>query len=115
MTQSYTDPYTVLGLARTATATEIKQAYFALVRTYPPERDPEMFKRIRAAYESLRDPARRVETDMQLLDAWPEPARKRRPPQFNLKLQRADVIDATRALTDLERTDWREQYAKIKL
>src|ERR1043165_455669 len=99
MTKSYIDPYTVLGLARTATATEIKQAYFALVRSYPPEREP----------------ARRVETDMQLLDAWPEPTRKRRPPQFNLKLQRADVIDATRALTDLERTDWREQYAKIKL
>src|SRR5689334_15450426 len=115
MTKSYLDPYTVLGLARTATPAEIKQAYFALVRTHPPEREPDMFKRIRAAYEHLRDPERRIETDMQLLDTWPEPAGKRRAPQFNLKLQREDVIDATRALTDLERTDWREQYVKIKL
>jgi curved DNA-binding protein CbpA len=74
-----------------------------------------MFKRIRAAYERIRDPERRSESDMLLLNAWPEPSRKRRAPQFNPKLQRADVIDAARALTDLERTDWREQYGKIKL
>ena len=115
MPNPYVDPYAVLGLTRAATAAEIKQAYFALVRTHPPEREPETFKRIRAAYERLRDPERRVETDMLLLDAWPEPARKRRPPKLDLTLHREDVIEAARALTDLARTDWREHFGKVKL
>ena len=78
MTEPYTDPYEVLGLARTATAAALKQAYFALVRAHPPERDPEIFKQVRAAYERLRDPSARVETDMLLLERWPTPARARR-------------------------------------
>ncbi|MFP4439076.1 MAG: J domain-containing protein [Chloroflexaceae bacterium] len=115
MTKPYVDPYAVLELQRTATAAEIKQAYFTQVRNHPPERDPETFKRIRAAYERLRDPERRTETDMLLLNVWPEPARKRRPPKLDLTLHHEDVLTAARALTDLERTDWREHYAKIKL
>ena len=115
MTKPYRDPYAALGLPRTATAAEIKQAYFALVRAYPPEREPEIFKRIRAAYERLRDPEKRIETDMLLLQPWPATARKRRPPQPDLALQREDVIAAARALTDLARVDWREHYEKVKL
>jgi curved DNA-binding protein CbpA len=115
MSEPYTDPYEVLGLARTATAAELKQAYFALVRAHPPERDPQMFKQVRAAYERLRDPAARVETDMQLLERWPTPARRRRAPKLDLAVQPADVISAARALTDLERSDWREHYSKVKL
>lgn len=115
MAKPYSDPYAVLDLPRTATAAQIKQAYFALVRVHPPERDPEMFKRIRAAYERLRDPERRAEADMLLVQPWPAPARRRRAPQPDLSLQREDVIAAARALTDLERGDWREHYGKVKL
>jgi curved DNA-binding protein CbpA len=112
---TYTDPYAALGVPRSATDAEIKRAYFALVRTHPPERDPEAFKRIRAAYERLRDAEKRAETDMLLLQPWPEPARRRRAPKLNLDLQPADVIAAARSLTDLERSDWREHYGKVKL
>jgi curved DNA-binding protein CbpA len=115
MAQPYSDPYAVLDLPRTATAAQIKQAYFALVRAHPPERDPEMFKRIRAAYERLRDPERRAEADMLLVQPWPAPARRRRAPQPDLSLRREDVIAAARALTDLDRDDWREHYGKVKL
>jgi curved DNA-binding protein CbpA len=115
MAKPYIDPYVALGLTRAATAAEIKQAYFALVRAHPPEREPEAFKRIRAAYERLRDPERRAETDMLLLNEWPEPARRRRPPRLDLTLHRDDVIAAARSLTDLARTDWREHYGKVKL
>jgi curved DNA-binding protein CbpA len=115
MSEPYTDPYEVLGIARTATATALKQAYFALVRAHPPERDPEMFKQVRAAYERLRDPAARTESDMLLLERWPTPARQRRAPKLDLAVQPADVISAARALTDLERSDWREHYGKVKL
>ena len=114
MAHPYIDPYAVLGVARTATPAAIKSAYFALVRAHPPERDPETFKRIRAAYERLRDPERRAETDMLILEPWPEP-RKRRQPALDLTLHREDVLAAARALTDLERSDWREHFAKVKL
>ena len=115
MSTPYLDPYAVLGLTRTATAAQIKQAYFALVRAHPPERDPETFKRIRAAYERLRDPERRTESDMLLLQTWPEPARKRRAPRLDLAVHHEDVIEAARALTDLVRSDWREHFGKVKL
>ena len=114
-TNPYVDPYAELGLTRAATAAEIKQAYFTLVRAHPPEREPEVFKRIRAAYERLRDPERRAEADMLLLSAWPEPTRKRRPPRLDLALHSEDVIEAARSLTDLVRTDWREHFGKVKL
>jgi curved DNA-binding protein CbpA len=115
MANPYIDPFAVLELPRTATAEQIKQAYFALVRAHPPERDPALFKRIRAAYERLRDPEGRAETEMLLLEPWPEPTRKRRQPKLDLTLHAEDVIAAARALTDLERSDWREHYGKIKL
>jgi curved DNA-binding protein CbpA len=68
------DPYRILGVARTATEVEIKHAYFALVRQHPPERDPAGFKRIRAAYEKLRNPADRAQTDLfQIEDHIPAP------------------------------------------
>lgn len=115
MATPFVDPYAVLELPRTATSAEIKRAYFGLVRLHPPEREPDAFKRIRAAYEQLRDDARRIETDMLLLNRWPTPMRKRRPLRPDLTLHTEDVIDAARALTDLARTDWREHHGKIKL
>ena len=46
--------YEILGISRGASAEEIKKAYFALVRKHTPDKDPEMFKKIRSAYEHLR-------------------------------------------------------------
>ncbi|NOT62308.1 MAG: DnaJ domain-containing protein [Acidobacteria bacterium] len=62
------NPYETLGLASSATEVEIKQAYFALVREHSPERDPEGFKRIRAAYEKLRAASDRAATDLFMID-----------------------------------------------
>lgn len=55
------DPYTVLGLERGASAEDVRRAYFRLARTYTPEAHPEEFKRVRAAYDTLRSPLRRAE------------------------------------------------------
>jgi tetratricopeptide (TPR) repeat protein len=55
--------YEVLGLARNAETAEIKRAYFGLVRTYQPDRFPEEFKEIRAAYETLSSQEKRAEYD----------------------------------------------------
>ncbi len=111
----YYDPYAVLGLDRTATLDEIKQAYFALVREHPPERDPEAFKHIRAAYDRLRTPDVRIETDMLLLQVWPAPTRLRRLGSLDLTVHREDIIAAARAFSDLERTDFREDFREVTL
>ena len=50
------DPYEVLGLSPEAGEDEIRQRYLALVREFPPEREPKRFAEVRAAYDELRDP-----------------------------------------------------------
>jgi curved DNA-binding protein CbpA len=110
-----------LGVDPAATLDEVKTAYFALVRAHPPERDPEMFKRIRAAYERLRDPDKRLETDMLRLEAWPEPSLKGIFDEAETDLARsvsidpADVIRAARAMSDLGRHDFREDYREVNV
>lgn len=110
------DPYTVLGLTQgpAATPDEIKQTYFALVRAHPPEREPEAFKRIRAAYDRLKTPEQKLETDMLRLEPWPEPELLP-PAPLDLSVSPADVIHAARALSDLTRTDWREDFHEVRL
>ena len=58
------DPYAVLGLANDADEAAIRRRYLELVREFPPDRAPERFAAIRAAYEEVRDPARRLEAQI---------------------------------------------------
>jgi len=55
--------YELLDIDRDADAVAIKRAYFAAVKTRSPDSDPEGFKAIRAAYETLRDEKKRGEYD----------------------------------------------------
>lgn len=57
--------YERLGVSPTATREEVRRAYRALVKKYSPERNPEEFKRLREAYETLGDDASRAEYDQQ--------------------------------------------------
>ena len=50
----------VLGVKPDATGEEIRAAYLRKVKEHPPDRSPEEFERIRDAYDSLRDPRRRM-------------------------------------------------------
>ena len=86
------NPYQVMGLAFTATEQEIRRAYFELVREHPPERDPDQFKRIRAAYDVLRDPTRRAEWDLFVAVQPPAPLPSRRRPKPDLAFHREDVM-----------------------
>ncbi|MCC6190341.1 MAG: DnaJ domain-containing protein [Anaerolineales bacterium] len=108
------DPYALLGVAPSAAPEEIKQAYFAQVRAHPPERDPEAFKQIRAAYEQLRTPEKKLETDMLRLQPWPEPDLIS-PAALDYSVSPDDVIYAARALSDLARTEWREDDREVNL
>ena len=54
------DPYRTLGVARNADDATIHGAYLELVRRYAPDRHPERFERVRAAYEAIRDRHSRI-------------------------------------------------------
>jgi curved DNA-binding protein CbpA len=61
---STNDPFTVLGVGEDAGDDEIKRRYLSLVRTFPPDREPERFQAYRAAYETLRDQRQRLEAQL---------------------------------------------------
>ena len=69
-----TDFYKLLGVSRTADASEIKKAYRALARQHHPDatqNDPEseeQFKAIAVAYEVLSDPEKRAQYDQYGID-----------------------------------------------
>ncbi len=63
------DPYATLGVAKTATADEIKKAYRKLAREFHPDRNPgdaaaeERFKEVQGAYDVLSDTEKRKQFD----------------------------------------------------
>ncbi len=69
------DPYQVLGVARAASADDIKKAYRKLARSMHPDMNPgnkhaeDRFKDISAAYDLLSDPAKKARYDRGEIDA----------------------------------------------
>jgi curved DNA-binding protein len=79
----FKDYYKVMGVARDATETQIKQAYRRLARKYHPdvskEKDAEArFKELGEAYEVLKSPEKRAAYDQ--LGQGPRPGEDFRPP-----------------------------------
>lgn len=65
---AHKDLYEILGVKRTATPAEMKQAYRRLALKYHPDRagsetDEKKFKELSAAYQILSDPKKRAEYD----------------------------------------------------
>ena len=50
----------ILGLTPTANDDSIRRRYLELVRRYPPEKNPERFQKITAAYENIKTLRRRI-------------------------------------------------------
>src|SRR5690349_12345721 len=83
------DPFQVLGVSRDAGEAEVRARYLELVKQYPPEREPEKFREVRAAYDAAKDPlsiARRLVAppgdDIPQWSAVLE-AQKRNPPRMS--------------------------------
>ncbi len=55
------DTYAVLGLGPGAEDEQIRAAYLAKLKQFPPERSPVEFEQVRDAYELLRDRRRRAQ------------------------------------------------------
>ena len=50
----------ILGVPANATEEEIRAAWLSKVKEFPPDRSPAEFEGIRDAYDTLRDPRKRV-------------------------------------------------------
>ena len=55
------DPFAELGVDENADDETIKRRYLALVRVCPPDREPERFQVLRAAYEAISGRRQRME------------------------------------------------------
>jgi DnaJ-class molecular chaperone len=74
------DPYTVLGVARSASDDEVRRAYLRLVKELHPDVNPskaahERFKKVAAANDIIGDPDKRRKFDRGEIDAAGEPRR----------------------------------------
>lgn len=83
-TQSNRDYYKILGLSRTASADEIKQAYYQMAKVHHPDvnkSDAKKFQEISEAYEVLSDQAKKraYDTNFRLRSTRPKPYT---PPDF---------------------------------
>src|SRR5271154_4993808 len=69
------DPYQELGVARTASADEIRRAFRKLAKQYHPDKNPddksaeERFKRVSTAFDLLGDVDKRKKFDRGEIDA----------------------------------------------
>jgi DnaJ-class molecular chaperone len=57
---SRSDPYRVLGIVQSAEDEQIRAAYLAKLKQFPPDRSPAEFEQVRDAYELLRDRRKRA-------------------------------------------------------
>jgi len=57
-------PFAVLGVRPGASDEEIRQAYVAAIREHPAEKEPELFEKLRTAFELLRDPVEKASMEL---------------------------------------------------
>jgi curved DNA-binding protein CbpA len=107
------NPYTVLGVNKNASSEEVKKAYFGLIRKHSPEKDSEGFKRIRLAYESLRDLDKRSKTDIFMFNDPYGEFIIVAPGEYKIEKE-IDLESAIYSLSDLGRIDFSNDFSDIE-
>jgi len=109
------DPFQVLGISPEATDEQVRSAYFQKVREFPPERDPEGFKRIRKAFERVQSEEDRITAILGRYHASPavEEITRTRPSKV-LPPRTEDLQRVVLSLTDLERTSFKSDCVEIQ-
>jgi len=109
------DPFQLLGVSPEATDEDVRSAYFQKVKEFPPERDPEGFKRIRKAYDSLRNQEDRI---LVLLSRYHPPPPLEDimevKPAERLPLEFEDLKRILLSVTDLERNSFKSDHTKME-
>ena len=103
------DLYALLGVARDASAREIRRAYRRLARQHHPDLNPqpggpERFGRLANAYEVLNDPARRADYDRSLFS----PASTARSPRIPTRPAAPSVVGTLRGILELSPAEARQ-------
>jgi molecular chaperone DnaJ len=108
------NPFDVLNVDEDASDTDVKKAYFQMVRQFTPEKHAERFKQIREAYDLLKDPSQRLEAEVFsfMKPSSPSGSEVASTPPIQLD---GDVFLAwvKQTLTDLERTDFTSDFNEV--
>lgn len=111
---SMLNPFDVLNVDEDASDTDVKKAYFQMVRQFTPEKHAERFKQIREAYDLLKDPSQRLEAEVFsfMKPSSPSDSEVASTPPIQLD---GDVFLAwvKQTLTDLERTDFTSDFNEV--
>ena len=86
--------FEILGVSSSATKSELKRAYFSLVRVHTPEKDPEGFKIIRVAYDQA---LQAVEMDMPVFAPSDDPKERELQKTIAVYLDKEDAESAYKA------------------
>jgi len=107
--------YEILNISEKASFEEIRKAYLKQVRLSPPEKDPEGFKRIRKAYETLKDYESRKKLDFSSFRSKPDfkPEQEDKNIDFNL-LFKDRIFMLLLASSNLYMDNFKEYFANIK-
>ena len=112
------DPYEVLGLARTASADEIKKAYRKIVRTSHPDLNPDdagaqdRFIEATAAHDLLKDPAQRARYDRGEIDASGAERQSERPFYRDYAQQPGNPYQSGRGSAEFDASDLFEEILR---
>ena len=68
MSVSPSNAHLILDVKSGSSPDELRKAYLNLVRQHPPDRDPEKFRDIHAAYQLLLDPLAQADALLSILD-----------------------------------------------
>jgi hypothetical protein len=92
-----TNPYELLGVDWGCDFRQLRRAYAGLIRVYKPEQHPEQFRRIREAYDALKNYVRREEEPA---DEEDSPVQRDEPLPTELRKMRYDAMYGNTGLLD---------------